>query len=62
MQWAYAVSPHIDIRDLRNYWVPGQEGLQQLTQDDGAGEYNNPYFLAYEVNNAFTRDRVFGNQ
>ena len=61
MQWAYAVSPHIDIRDLRNYWAPGQEGLQQLTQDDGAGEYNNPYFLAYEVNNSFVRDRVFGN-
>lgn len=61
MQWAYAVSPHIDIRDLRNYWVTGQEGLQQFTQDDGAGEYNNPYFLAYEVNNSFTRDRVFGN-
>lgn len=61
MQWAYAVSPHIDIRDLRDYWVPGQEGLQQLTQDDGAGEYNNPYFLAYEVNNSFVRDRVFGN-
>ncbi|MBA4056707.1 MAG: SusC/RagA family TonB-linked outer membrane protein, partial [Marivirga sp.] len=61
MQWAYAVSPHIDIRDLRNYWVPGQEGLQQFTQDNGAGEYNNPYFLAYEVNNGFVRDRVFGN-
>ncbi|HTE34030.1 MAG TPA: SusC/RagA family TonB-linked outer membrane protein [Chryseolinea sp.] len=61
MQWAYAVSPHIDIRDLRNYWVPGQEGLQQLTQDNAAGEYNNPYFLAYEVNNSFVRDRVFGN-
>ncbi len=61
MQWAYAVSPHIDIRDLRNYWVPGQEGLQQFTQDNGAGEYNNPYFLAYEVNNSFVRDRVFGN-
>lgn len=61
MQWAYAVSPHIDIRDLRNYWVKGQEGLQQRTQDDGAGEYNNPYFLAYEVNNGFIRDRVFGN-
>jgi TonB-linked SusC/RagA family outer membrane protein len=61
MQWAYAVSPHIDIRELRNYWVPGQEGLQQRTQDDGAGEYNNPYFLAYEVNNGFVRDRVFGN-
>ena len=61
MQWAYAVSPHIDIRDLRNYWVPGQEGLQQFTQDNAAGEYNNPWFLAYEVNNSFVRDRVFGN-
>lgn len=61
MQWAYAVSPHIDIRDLRNYWVPGQEGLQQFTQDNGAGEYNNPWFLAYEVNNSYVRDRVFGN-
>lgn len=59
LQWAYAVSPHIDIRDLRNYWVPGQEGLQQLSQ--GPGAYNNPWFLAYEVNNSFVRDRVFGN-
>ncbi|MCE6992279.1 SusC/RagA family TonB-linked outer membrane protein [Dyadobacter sp. CY323] len=59
LQWAYAVSPHIDIRDLRNYWVPGQEGLQQFSQ--APGDYNNPYFLAYEVNNSFVRDRVFGN-
>ncbi|WP_025764727.1 SusC/RagA family TonB-linked outer membrane protein [Dyadobacter tibetensis] len=59
LQWAYAVSPHIDIRDLRNYWVDGQEGLTQLSQ--GPGNYNNPYFLAYEVNNSFTRDRVYGN-
>ncbi|HEX8038162.1 MAG TPA: TonB-dependent receptor, partial [Chryseosolibacter sp.] len=59
LQWAYAVSPHIDIRDLRNYWVPGQEGLQQLSQ--APGDYNNPYFLAYEVNNGFVRDRLFGN-
>ena len=59
LQWAYAVSPHIDIRDLENYWVPGQEGLQQLSQ--APGDYNNPYFLAYEVNNSFVRDRMFGN-
>ena len=59
MQWAYAVSPHIDIRDLRNYWKPGQEGLQQLSQN--SKNYNNPYFLAYEVRNGFVRDRVFGN-
>lgn len=66
MQWAYNISPHIDIRDLKNYWVPGQEGLQQLTpdyvdEDDVGGTYNNPYFLAYEVNNSFVRDRVYGN-
>ena len=58
MQWAYAVSPHIDILELRDYWVPGQEGLQQKSQS--TKEYNNPYFLAYEVNNSFVRDRVFG--
>lgn len=59
MQWAYAVSPHIDILEMRDYWEPGQEGLQQKTQANG--DYNNPYFLAYEVNNSFSRDRVFGN-
>ncbi len=59
MQWAYAVSPHIDIRELKDYWLPGQEGIQQRSQDPK--EFNNPYFLAYEVNNSFVRDRVFGN-
>lgn len=59
LQWAYYVSPHIDIRDLKNYWEPGQEGLQQRTQYNGT--YNNPYFLANEVNNSFVRDRVYGN-
>ena len=50
---------HIDIHELKNYWVPGQEGIQQRSQ--GIENYNNPYFLAYEVNNSFVRDRVFGN-
>ncbi|QDK78617.1 SusC/RagA family TonB-linked outer membrane protein [Spirosoma sp. KCTC 42546] len=59
MQWAYAVGSHIDINDLRDYWVPGKEGLQQKSQS--IGNYNNPYFLAYEVNNSYVRDRVFGN-
>ncbi|MHA8065315.1 SusC/RagA family TonB-linked outer membrane protein [Aquirufa sp. ROCK2-A2] len=59
LQWAYAVSPHINIMDLKNYWVPGQEGLQQKSQ--AIGSYNNPWFLAYEVNNSFVRDRGFGN-
>ncbi|GAB4000647.1 SusC/RagA family TonB-linked outer membrane protein [Spirosoma daeguense] len=59
LQWAYAVGSHIDINALRNYWVPGQEGIQQLSQS--RGNYNNPWFLAYEVNNGFVRDRMFGN-
>lgn len=59
LQWAYAVSPHIDIREMQNYWMPNQEGFQQRTQYNGV--YNNPYFLAHEVKNAFNRDRVFGN-
>ncbi len=59
LQWAYNTSPHVDIRDLKNYWVPGQEGLQQLTTAKGVN--NNPWFLANEVRNSFVRDRVFGN-
>ncbi len=59
LQWAYSVSPHIDILDMKEYWMPGQEGLQQRSQANGV--YNNPYFLAYEVNNAFVRDRIYGN-
>lgn len=59
LQWAYYVSPHIDIRDLKDYWEPGLKGLQQRTQYNG--EYNNPYFLANEVKNGFVRDRLYGN-
>ncbi|SFB10647.1 SusC/RagA family TonB-linked outer membrane protein [Algoriphagus aquimarinus] len=59
LEAAYKVSPHIDINELKSYWVPGQEGIQQRSQ--AIGDYNNPYFLAYEVNNSFTRNRVFGN-
>lgn len=63
LQWAYETSPHINILDLKDYWMPGQEGLQQKSPDAGfpTREINNPYFLANEVNNSFTRDRVFGN-
>lgn len=59
MQAAYEVAPHINILDLQDYWLPGQEEIQQRSQS--IGNHNNPYFLAYGVNNAFTRDRVFGN-
>ena len=59
LQWAYAVPQNTDILDLKDYWEPGFEGLVQRTPYNGV--YNNPYFLAYEVNNSYDRDRVFGN-
>ncbi|GGH17747.1 SusC/RagA family TonB-linked outer membrane protein [Sphingobacterium alkalisoli] len=59
LQAAYEVAPHINILDLEDYWMPGQEGIQQRSQSEG--NFNNPYFLAHGVNNSFVRDRVFGN-
>ncbi len=58
MQWAYHVPQNTDIRELRSYWAPGQQGIAQNVP---YYTYNNPYFLAYEVNNSYTRDRIYGN-
>ncbi len=59
LEWAYKVQSHIDINELKDYWVEGQEGIQQKSQ--APGDYNNPWFLANEAINSFARDRVFGN-
>jgi TonB-linked SusC/RagA family outer membrane protein len=50
--------PHVNVLDLQDYWVPGQENIQQFQVVSGK---DNPYFLAYELTNAFKRDRIFGN-
>lgn len=50
--------PHIDIRELKDYWLEGQEEIQQRQVSSGV---DNPYFLAYALNNGFKRDRLFGN-
>ena len=50
--------PHVDVRELEDYWVPGMEDIQQKTVHNSG---DNPYFLAYELTNGFQRDRVFGN-
>ncbi len=59
LEWAYKVPLNIPISELKQYWEPGQEGLQQRTPSNGL--YNNPYFLAYEVDNGFNRNRIYGN-
>lgn len=58
LQWAYATPANIDIRQLRDYWVPGREGSEVRTV---SANHENPYFLAYEVNNSFNRNRIYGN-
>lgn len=50
--------PHINVLDLQNYWVEGQEQVQQMRP---ANLVDNPYFLAYELTNAFVRNRAYGN-
>ncbi|MFT4567669.1 MAG: TonB-linked SusC/RagA family outer membrane protein [Saprospiraceae bacterium] len=59
LEWAYKVPANTDIRTLEDYWAPGLEGVQQKVP--AIGIYDNPYFLANEVNNSFDRDRIFGN-
>jgi len=49
----------IDVRDLKNYWAPGQVGLQQNYYN--LSYYNNPYFLAYQQLNGYHADNTFGN-
>ncbi|MDF7819826.1 SusC/RagA family TonB-linked outer membrane protein [Runella sp. MFBS21] len=51
-QWS-----HVDVRELQNYWVPGNEQIKQMSPTNG----DNPYFLAYAINNGFNRDRIYGN-
>ncbi|MCY1723213.1 SusC/RagA family TonB-linked outer membrane protein [Prolixibacteraceae bacterium Z1-6] len=71
LQALYDLNSHIDINDLKDYWEPGKEGIEQRapynlevnpdgTYDKGDA-INNPYFLANEVNNSFQRDRFYGN-
>ncbi len=54
LQWAYFLPPNIDIQKLKDYG--SGNNVKRVSPD-----YQNPYFLANEVNNSFTRYRVYGN-
>ncbi|WP_442588773.1 SusC/RagA family TonB-linked outer membrane protein [Pedobacter sp. AW31-3R] len=51
--------PDVSVKDLRDYWVPGQEGLQQRNYN--TSYYNNPYFQAYEFLRGYDKDNTFGS-
>lgn len=53
------LNPSINIMDLKDYWAEGKEGVEQKTY--APGDQDNPWFLAYQVINNFTRNRAYGN-
>ncbi len=57
LEWVMAY-PHVNVLELKDYWMDGQENIRQRSVFPGA---DNPYFLANELNNGFTRDRAYGN-
>lgn len=52
------IGPDVDIRDLKNYWQTGREGLQQRNYN--LSWYNNPHFVANELLNGYKRNNSFG--
>lgn len=49
----------LNIENMKNYWQPGLEGVQQYSFN--YTYFDNPYFILLENRNSFNRDRVFGN-
>ncbi len=55
LQHAYFFPTNTDIRELRDYNTGGSEILNVSNNSE------NPYYLAYGVNNSFDRYRIYGN-
>ncbi|MEA4949158.1 MAG: SusC/RagA family TonB-linked outer membrane protein [Petrimonas sp.] len=55
LQWAAWIPPNVDIRKMKDYKLGGNEVLTI-----GKG-WENPYFLAYGINNSFKRNRLIGS-
>lgn len=49
----------VEIDDLRDYWVPGLEGVQQRYVENLW--VNNPWFIINENTNSFQSSRLIGN-
>ncbi|WP_303318226.1 SusC/RagA family TonB-linked outer membrane protein [Flavivirga abyssicola] len=49
----------LNINNLKDYWQPGLEGIQQYSFNYTF--FDNPYFILLENRNSFERDRIFGN-
>ncbi|MET6998039.1 SusC/RagA family TonB-linked outer membrane protein [Chitinophaga defluvii] len=49
----------VGINDMKNYWKPGQEGIQQRNWN--YSWYNNPWFMAKEHTQSWEQDKTYGN-
>jgi TonB-linked SusC/RagA family outer membrane protein len=49
----------VNTDNLRDYWMPGLEGVQQFNYN--YNYHDNPYFTVYENTNGQQKGRVFGN-
>jgi TonB-linked SusC/RagA family outer membrane protein len=49
---------HFDIRNFRDYWVEGKEGIKQNFVENW--RYNNPYTVAYEYKKPYEKNDVLG--
>ncbi len=47
-----------DVEQLKNYWQPGKEGIQQIYAE--YFRYNNPYFMAYEWLRGHNKNDLMG--
>src|SRR5690606_37171193 len=56
LQWAYFTPPYIDINELRDYNLGQGNTIKKVIEDS-----ENPWMLAYDVNNGFNRYQLFGN-
>ncbi|WP_373495113.1 SusC/RagA family TonB-linked outer membrane protein [Aquiflexum sp.] len=49
----------INTGNLRDYWMPGMEGMQQFNYN--YNYHDNPYFTVFENTNGQQKNRIFGN-
>ncbi len=47
-----------DVDDMRDYWQPGKEGIQQIYAE--YQRYNNPYFMSYEWLRSHHKSDIIG--
>ncbi|MGV3502103.1 MAG: SusC/RagA family TonB-linked outer membrane protein [Adhaeribacter sp.] len=59
MYFLIGMVPNADINWYKNYWMPGKEGVTQLSPYSSL--VDNPYLMAYEMLNKSNRHEVIGN-